>query len=94
MARKTKHDQREIPGGWVCEHCQLGVCEQCIDVQRVLFGATVMLCDCKRKDHSGEPADKQITDPETGTVWGPGLRVTQEGEIIRGGYESDGGNHG
>jgi hypothetical protein len=48
----------------------------------VVLGKTPM-CYCKRKRHDGEANDVQTQDPETGTVWAPGLRVTQEGEVIR-----------
>lgn len=93
MARKAKHDQKALPDdGWTCEMCQLGVCERCIDVMRYVVGLTDPVCRCKRKGHSGEARDKQIVDPETGTVYGPGLRVTQEGDVLNGGYDSGGGS--
>lgn len=94
MARKAKHDQRALPNtGWICERCQLGLCEECIDVLRSAFSGEP-LCRCKRQSHGGEPADKQIVDPATQTVWGPGLRVTVEGEVLDGGYEYGGVDHG
>jgi hypothetical protein len=92
MARKAKHDQRADGGvKFVCEMCLVGVCERCIDVGRItVFGLdTPLLCQCTKQGHSGEANEKQITDPESGTVWGPGLRVTTDGEVIRGGYDSD-----
>jgi hypothetical protein len=32
---------------------------------------------------SGEPVLQQVSDPETGEVYGPGLKVTQDGCIVR-----------
>lgn len=87
MARKAKHDQKSLPATFVCDLCRVGVCERCIDVARYLVGWTDPICNCKRQGHSGEANEKQITDPTTGTVWGPGLRVTTDGEVIHGGYE-------
>lgn len=92
MARKAKHDQRALSKTFVCEMCQCGVCERCIDVTRYLAGLRDTVCTCKRQGHSGEANEKQITDPTTGTVWGPGLRVTTDGEVIHGGYDGDGGH--
>lgn len=94
MARKSKHDQRATPSGWVCDKCRNDDCNNCIDIMRVVIMGKNPMCYCKRKGHSGEAVDKQITDPEDGTVWGPELRVTKEGEVIRGGYESGGDNRG
>lgn len=89
MARKAKHDQKIVPdAGWVCTHCKADRCNQCTDIMRFALNLRPALCKCKRKNHSGEPRDKQIQDPETGAVWGPGLRVTQEGEVLNGGYEA------
>ncbi len=83
MARKAKHDQHSTPETFVCTKCKEGACGACIDVMRVIALNLPTICFCKRKDHSGEARDKQILDPENGTVHGPGLRVTQEGEVIR-----------
>lgn len=87
MARKAAHDQRALPDkGWVCTHCKAGRCNQCTDILRAAIGLEDTLCRCKKKDHAGEARDRQIRDPETGTVYGPGLRVTQEGEVLDGGH--------
>lgn len=89
MARKAKHDQHSVPAhGYICASCRADTCNDCIDVLRAIFGGEP-LCRCKRAHHSGEPTDRQVTDPETGTVWGPGLRVTAEGEVLNGGYSTN-----
>lgn len=89
MARKAAHDQRSTPQDWSCDKCRGNDCNNCIDIMRVVVLGLPQLCYCKRKGHDGEANEKQITDPTTGTVWGPGLRVTTEGEVLSGGY-SDG----
>lgn len=88
MARKARHDQKALPDNWQCSACKKGLCDHCIDVARFVVGLNTPICRCKKKNHNGEASDNQIVDPETGTVYGPGLRVTQEGEVLRGGYES------
>lgn len=91
MARKAAHDQRSTPQTFVCTMCQEGTCNKCIDIMRVAVLGLPVICYCKRKNHSGEPRDKQIVDPETGTVYGPGLRVTLEGDVLHGGYDNTDG---
>jgi len=83
MARKAAHDQRSTPQNFQCTNCKEGACGACIDMMRVIILKLDPICFCKRKGHSGEARDNQIVDPENGTVYGPGLRVTQEGEVIR-----------
>jgi hypothetical protein len=87
MARKAKHDQRTIPPGWVCTNCRDSNCNNCLDIVRLIVFRAPPLCTCKRKDHAREARDKQIRDPETGTVYGPGLQVTIDGEVTQGGYD-------
>lgn len=83
MARKAAHDQKSTPDNWQCDPCKKGECNRCIDIMRVIKLRLPEMCKCKKRGHSGEARDNQILDPETGTVYGPGLRVTQEGEVIR-----------
>lgn len=70
------------PPPYVCVDCKKGNCVNCIDVLRVVINLPEM-CHCKRKNHDGEPANEQIADPTTGSVFGPGLEVTQDGDIVR-----------
>lgn len=76
----ARHDQLGRQSTFVCTHCQAGECEECVDILRSLYTEN-MICMCSRNEHSGEPVLKQIVDPETGTVYAPGLSVTKEGEV-------------
>lgn len=78
----ARHDQRHAERKFVCTYCKAGTCELCTDVARVLVGLGT-ICDCDRPGHDGEPTRQQIADPETGTVYAPGLHVTTEGEVVR-----------
>ena len=69
---------------FVCSHCKEGDCENCTDIVRIIVLKKDPICGCERPNHSGEPVNNQIADPETGTVYGPGLSVTKEGEVRRG----------
>lgn len=77
-----KHSQRPISSLMVCANCKLGVCEKCVDVLRAVY-TDEMICQCKRRNHSGEAVEKQVVDPFTGTVHAPGLTVTVDGEVKR-----------
>lgn len=79
----ARHDQRAIPKDTVCMSCQRDDCGNCVDVIRAIAGFMEELCNCKRKKHSTEPNTQQILDPDTGTVYAPGLHVTQEGTVVR-----------
>lgn len=68
---------------FVCTHCKGGNCSHCVDVARAAFDMEA-ICHCKERGHGGEPLDQQIKDPETGTVYAPGLSVTEGGEVNRG----------
>lgn len=78
----ARHDQREPVRKFVCTYCKAGNCAECIDIARIGLNMDAV-CDCTAKGHSGEPNDAQILDPETGTVYAPGLTVTQEGKVER-----------
>lgn len=65
---------------FVCHLCQKGRCDKCIDIINVILDRK-LVCKCTRRDHSGEPRDKQILDPTTGEVFAPGLKVTEDGEV-------------
>lgn len=80
---KSGRRQSSIPSAaFVCSHCVGNDCKQCTDIMRVVFDLSE-ICNCRRPDHGGEPMNKQIKDPETGTVYGPGLSVTKDGEVKR-----------
>lgn len=64
----------------VCVPCRRGDCTECVDVLRSVY-TDVMVCQCTRENHDGEPVRQQILDPETGTVYAPGLEVTIDGEV-------------
>ena len=68
--------------GWVCKACQEGDCNRCVDIVLIAIGRKT-ICKCTTEGHSGEPRDKQILDPETGTVHAPGLTVDEDGTITR-----------
>lgn len=72
----------ENEDGWRCMACQEGNCNQCTDIVLFVMGSD-LICECTAKGHSGEPRDKQILDPETGTVHAPGLTVDIDGTVTR-----------
>lgn len=78
----ARHDQRPDDRLMVCKNCKDGNCSACVDVLRAAY-ADDLICRCTRRNHMGEPVDQQIKDPETGTVYGPGLSVSELGEIAR-----------
>lgn len=43
------------------------------------------MCNCKIEGHDGEPIRSQIKDPITGDVFGPGVKITMDGEVT--GYD-------
>lgn len=69
------------PKRMVCVSCLQGKCGQCVDMVLILAGRP-QICLCKKPGHSGEPRDKQISDPETGTVYGPEMFATREGNVV------------
>lgn len=71
-------------GQWVCTECQRSNCTFCVDVVRAALGARLM-CNCKIEGHDGEPIRSQIKDPITGDVFGPGVKITMDGEVT--GYD-------
>ncbi len=71
------------PPKFVCTQCQDGNCESCIDVLRAVMQNAQPICKCARRGHDGEPVEQQVSDPFTGSVHGPGLEVTDAGEIRR-----------
>jgi hypothetical protein len=64
----------------VCVPCRRGDCNECVDVLRSVY-SEVPICQCDRTNHGGEPVNQQILDPETGTVYAPGLEVNKDGEV-------------
>ena len=79
----TRHDQKPNKRHMTCTNCSLGNCNNCVDVTRYLAGFTMPICQCSRKGHNGEPRDQQILDPETGTVYAPGLEVDIDGKVTK-----------
>jgi hypothetical protein len=65
----------------VCVSCKQGNCRGCVDVTRAALGREGTICKCLRQGHDGEPRNEQILDPESGTVYAPGLHVTQDGDV-------------
>lgn len=76
----ARHDQRPSRSLMTCQKCKAGNCAECVDVLRMVY-TDDPICQCRRKNHAGEPRDSQVADPETGTVFTPGLSVTQDGEV-------------
>ena len=66
----------------VCANCLRESCEKCVDITLILAGRSPF-CECQRANHSQEPNQAQIQDPETGTVYGPGLKVDIDGKVER-----------
>jgi hypothetical protein len=81
--RGKRHDQREVPAGTVCKNCQDGQCSRCVDVPRAAAGYTDELCNCRRQGHDGEPVYRQVKDPETETVYAPGVHILKSGTVVR-----------
>ena len=79
----ARHDQRPEKKHLICTPCHNGRCDNCVDVSRFLLGFEVALCECTKKNHSGEPASQQILDPVDGTVYAPGLKVDIDGKVTR-----------
>lgn len=79
----ARHDQKPKKEHMTCLNCKMGRCVVCVDVTRYAAGFTSSICQCSRKDHSGEPRDQQILDPETGTVYAPELEVDIDGKVTR-----------
>ncbi len=79
----ARHDQKADRKHMICPKCGEGDCEKCVDVYRYLAGFEKPICQCRRKNHDGEPVDQQILDPETGDVHAPGLVVKADGEVVR-----------
>lgn len=77
---RQHHNGKIDPKRLVCTHCLQGNCNRCVDTVHIVLGMDCW-CQCKRKEHSGEPNTQQIRDPETGTVYAPGLKVTEDGKV-------------
>lgn len=81
-----RHDQRSYPPDTVCHNCKASNCRHCVDVPRValgLYDTNGPLCFCRKAMHGGEAVTRQVVDPETGTVYGPALSVTIDGEVSK-----------
>lgn len=80
----AKHSQKVAGGLMTCPDCIKGNCEGCVDRLRLLVQDD-RICTCKKSGHEdamqGEARLKQIADPETGDIHGPGLVVTRNGEV-------------
>jgi hypothetical protein len=84
----ARNSQKPNKRHMTCPNCHNGDCNNCVDVTRILAGYTDEICQCTRKNHSGEPQQNQILDPETGTVHAPGLTVDIDGKVTRHGTSS------
>lgn len=76
----ARHDQRPAKKDMVCPKCKKGECQNCVDVALVLVGSRTV-CECTRKDHAGEPRDKQVRDPFTGSVVATGALIGFDGDV-------------
>lgn len=77
----AKHDQRPDKSNMVCPSCREGVCGGCVDVLRSVY-TDVLICQCTRVNHSGEPSANQILDPETDSVYGPHAVIKADGTVV------------
>lgn len=77
----ARHDQKPDKRLMTCTNCKKGKCEECVDVLRAVY-SDEMVCECIRKNHSGDPSENQIVDPFTQSVHGPGAEITVDGEVI------------
>lgn len=79
-----KHSQKPADALMICPNCKNGKCEGCVDKVRLILRDDP-ICTCKKSGHSdavnGEARLRQIRDPETSDVYGPGLVVTQDGDV-------------
>lgn len=81
MSKRYRNGEVD-PKRMICTHCLHGACGNCIDIVRLVWDLEPM-CTCTRANHSGEPRDAQVLDPDTGTVYGPAVAVTTDGEVER-----------
>lgn len=65
----------------ICVPCLEGRCQDCVDVIHVVLDMP-LICKCTRANHSGDPTNRQIVDPEDGTVYGPCARIEVDGKVI------------
>lgn len=67
-----------------CPECVKGNCQNCVDRLRLIYRDD-RICTCQKSDHGdamqGEARRVQVQDPMTGDVYGPGLKVTQDGDV-------------
>lgn len=76
----ARHSQEPDKKYFICVHCKLGHCYECIDILRMVY-TDEMLCRCTKAKHNGELVEAQIKDPETNTVYGPGMTVDELCEV-------------
>lgn len=68
----------------VCLPCQQNRCFDCTDIAFILADRHIEFpCKCMRPGHSTEPNTQQILDPDTNTVYAPGLKVDEDGTVTR-----------
>lgn len=77
----SKHDQRPDKSALVCVNCKNGDCYKCVDVLRMVY-TDQPICKCERKNHGGEPNEQQVTDPFTGSVFGPHAVINPDGTVV------------
>lgn len=78
------HDQKPDKRFMTCISCREDNCDRCIDRIRAIYSSE-MVCTCERQMHvmrrDGEAILNQIKDPETGTVYAPGLSIDTDGTV-------------
>ena len=83
MKKHNRQGQpRTNPIPFVCTHCQANECEECTDILRIVANLPE-ICNCQAPDHSGEPVLQQVRDPFDGSVYAPGLVVSEDGVVTK-----------
>lgn len=75
-----RHDQTPKKKDMTCPACKKGECGACVDILRSVY-TDDLICTCTRQNHLGEPAAQQIRDPFDGSVHGPHVVVSEDGEV-------------
>lgn len=76
----ARHDQRPRKIDMQCPNCKKGKCQKCVDVSLVLAGRD-QVCTCTKQGHDGEPRDRQVQDPFTGSIVGPAAIIHSDGTV-------------
>lgn len=76
----ARHQQKPRRIDMVCPKCKKDKCNECIDVTLILAGRD-QICACIKQGHDGEPRDRQVQDPFTGAIIGPGAIIHTDGTV-------------